>query len=145
MVKIRTLKQSVRILAKETGVDPDLTGGQDPNFKLSPDLHLDQVGFAAGRLEGAALAGEARPSTTRSSASSSTFTGSRRTVDPWVPSLTRLPLRRRVSSRSTILRSSTSTAQQDLAPANLPFENYASGLTAPYNSWCLLEKDEAAE
>ena len=28
-------------------------------------------------------------------------------------------------------------------PANLPLENYASGPAAPYNSWCLLEKDEA--
>ena len=47
-------------------------------------------------------------------ASSSTFAGSRRTVGPWVPSLTRLPLRRRVSSRNTNSRSSTLTAQQDL-------------------------------
>jgi hypothetical protein len=59
------------------------------------------------------------------------------------PSLTRLPLRRRVSSRSTISRSSTSTAQQDL-PTSLSRTD-ASGPTAPYNSWCLLEKDEAAE
>ena len=30
-------------------------------------------------------------------------------------------------------------------PASLPLNNYSHGPTAPYNSWCLLEKDEAAE
>ena len=40
------------------------------------------------------------------STSSSTFAGSRRTVGHWAPSLTRLPLRRRVSSRSSMSRSS---------------------------------------
>jgi hypothetical protein len=37
-----------------------------------------------------------------------------RTVGRWAPSLSRSPLRRRVSSRSSISRSSTSTARQDL-------------------------------
>jgi hypothetical protein len=27
-------------------------------------------------------------------------------------------------------------------PANLPLENYSHGPTAPYNSWCLLQKEE---
>ena len=27
-------------------------------------------------------------------------------------------------------------------PANLPLDNYSHGPTAPYNSWCLLQKEE---
>ena len=49
----------------------------------------------------------------------------------------------RLFKKYNFKRSSTSTAQQDL-PTSLSRTD-ASGPTAPYNSWCLLEKDEAAE
>ena len=33
-------------------------------------------------------------------------------------------------------------ADKAKGPANLPLDNYSHGPTAPYNSWCLLQKEK---
>ena len=118
-----------------------LNGWPRSELKLSPDLHLDQVGFAAGRLEGAALAGEARQLARQQARLHSLGAAARLvpgyTITHKITSATPR-LFKKYNFKAEYIDGST-------GPANLPLENYASGPTAPYNSWCLLEKDEAAE
>ena len=77
-------------------------------------------------------------------ASSSTFAGSRRTVDPWVPSrhsqdyLFDAASLQEIQIQGQVHRRLNRTCQ----PPSRELRFRPS--IAPYDSWCLLEKDEAA-
>ena len=101
------------------------------------------MGFAAGRHEGAALAGEARRLARQHKlvyirCGTPPHGWSLGTITHKITSATPR-LFKKFNFKVKYIDGSIGPGQR------LPLDNYASGPTAPYNSWCLLEKDEAAE